>query len=547
MKVEITIKNYRCFPDFKPAQITVQKGCTAFIGVNNSGKSSLLKFFYEFRPLFQVASTTNPWVELAAGRSQAFNFPKEVLTPQDVFCNATNSRAIEIQLQFVSDDTDDKEELQLAPSKIVISIPRNQTNFTALIYRKNQSIPPKRYNFDGVQLIDSDQNSPLVHMAAVLNVFKNLAETQYIGPFRNAINLFPTTNLSQVQTIQDLHSSYFDLTIGPPFIKKWRESSTGFDKSVIKSTNNLTNDLQEIFGFENLKIDSSINDQTFNFSINGEVYTLHELGSGLAQFFLVLANIALQKPSYILIDEPELNLHPLLQSRFLTTIAKYATQGILFATHSLGLARTSADRIYSVQKESDGGSRVTEYGREPRPAELLGELSFSGYIELGFRKILLVEGSTDLKVIQQFLRLYKKDQDVVLLPLRGREGIHNNALEGLCEVRRICEEVYALIDSERSSADAPLQQRINDFSQLCCQAGIKCHILKYRATENYLSEAAIKKVKGNKYRALQPYEKLGDMKPSWDKVENWLIAKEMTLAELETTDLGQFLRRVCEE
>ena len=133
------------------------------------------------------------------------------------------------------------------------------------------------------------------------------------------------------------------------------------------------------------------------------------------------------------------------------------------------------------------------------------------------------------------------------MPLRGREGIQNNALEGLCEVRRICEEVYALIDSERSSANAPLQQRINDFNKLCCQAGIKCHILKYRATENYLSEAAIKKVKGNKYRALQPYEKLGDMKPSWDKVENWLIAKEMTLAELETTELGQFLRRVCEE
>jgi AAA15 family ATPase/GTPase len=547
MKVEITIKNYRCFPDFKPAQITLQKGCTAFIGVNNSGKSSLLKFFYEFRQLFQVASTTNPWVELAAGRSEGFNFPKEVLTPQDVFCNATNPRPLEIQLQFLPDEVDDKQELQLAPSKIVISVPRNQTSFTALIYRKNQPIPSKSYNFDGIQLIDSDQNSSLVHMGAVLNIFKDLAETQYIGPFRNAINLFPTTNLGEIQRIQDLHISYFDLTIGPPFIKKWRESSTGFDKLIIKNTNNLTNDIKEIFDFENLKIDSSINDQTFNFSINGEVYTLHELGSGLAQFFLVLANIALQKPSYILIDEPELNLHPFLQSRFLTTIAKYATQGILFATHSLGLARTSADRIYSVQKESDGGSRVTEYGREPRPAELLGELSFSGYIELGFRKILLVEGPTDLKVIQQFLRLYKKEQDVVLLPLRGREGIQNNAFEGLCEVRRICEEVYALIDSERSSANAPLQQRINDFSKLCNQAGIECHILKFRATENYLSEAAIKKVKGNKYRSLQPYEKLGDMKPSWDKVENWLIAKEMSLAELETTDLGQFLRKVCEK
>ena len=58
MDIEITIKNYRCFPDSKPARIFLQKGFTGFVGVNNSGKSSLLKFFYEFRHLF--ARLSNP-------------------------------------------------------------------------------------------------------------------------------------------------------------------------------------------------------------------------------------------------------------------------------------------------------------------------------------------------------------------------------------------------------------------------------------------------------------------------------------------------------
>ena len=52
MRIEITLKNYRCFSDEKPATFVIGNGFTAFIGVNNSGKSSLLRFFYEFRHFF---------------------------------------------------------------------------------------------------------------------------------------------------------------------------------------------------------------------------------------------------------------------------------------------------------------------------------------------------------------------------------------------------------------------------------------------------------------------------------------------------------------
>src|SRR6266702_3463896 len=58
MEIELTIKNYRCFSDEKPARILIKPGFTAFLGINNSGKSSLLKFFYEFRNLFQQLSET---------------------------------------------------------------------------------------------------------------------------------------------------------------------------------------------------------------------------------------------------------------------------------------------------------------------------------------------------------------------------------------------------------------------------------------------------------------------------------------------------------
>jgi len=47
---------------------------------------------------------------------------------------------------------------------------------------------------------------------------------------------------------------------------------------------------------------------------------------------------------------------------------------------------------------------------------------------------------------------------------------------------------------------------------------------------------------GSKYSALQPYERLEDASLRWAEADNWRIACEMSRAELEATDLGEFLQ-----
>jgi hypothetical protein len=61
---------------------------------------------------------------------------------------------------------------------------------------------------------------------------------------------------------------------------------------------------------------------------------------------------------------------------------------------------------------------------------------------------------------------------------------------------------------------------------------------------NYLTDAAVKSIKGDAYRALHPFEKLVDMSPHWGKEDNWRIAREMTIDDLKKTDLGKFLEIV---
>src|SRR5258708_39534048 len=89
----------------------------------------------------------------------------------------------------------------------------------------------------------------------------------------------------------------------------------------------------------------------------------------------------------------------------------------------MGLARASTNQIYSLRRNADGQSEVHEYGAMPRLSEFLGELGFSGYKELGFDKILLVEGATEGKTFHKFLRLYAKDHQIFLLPLGGNQLI----------------------------------------------------------------------------------------------------------------------------
>jgi len=65
-----------------------------------------------------------------------------------------------------------------------------------------------------------------------------------------------------------------------------------------------------------------------------------------------------------------------------------------------------------------------------------------------------------------------------------------------------------------------------------------------RAIENYLTDAAVKKVKGDQYRALGHFELLKEVTPSWSKSESWRIAREMSIDDLQDTDLGPFLSKL---
>jgi energy-coupling factor transporter ATP-binding protein EcfA2 len=526
LNIGITIKNYRCFPEDTPASIRLEKGFTALVGSNNSGKSSLLKFFWEFRPLLHELSNPNALRPALQGGRAGLNLPNTIRDPEEVFWNR-QGRTIAIEFDLSQDD-------KKLPSsrdsitRLVVDIDRVGRTWGAKASVGDHALPK-----DDLAWRTREGRELMVHggqevadITPLLSVFRELTKIIYIPAYRNAINLGAA-------------QAYFDIQTGQAFISQWRAWQAGDIIEHRRAARRLTDAVRDIFGYERLEVVPANNNETLELFIDGESFMLPELGAGIAQFFMVLANAAIKNPPFVLIDEPELNLHPSLQRAFLRCLATFTTEGVLFATHNLGLALAQADRTYSVQRLAQGRSTVHRYGETPRLSEFLGELSFAGYKELGFDKVLLVEGVTDLRAMQFFLSLYGKQDKIVLLHLGGGAMINGNRKEELQEVQRICPHVHALIDSEKTSLTDPLEAKRQAFVDTCAHLSppISCKAFDRRGLENYFTDSALKTALGHNVSALGPY----DRAPKTWKVDNWRIAQEMQRADIAATDLGSFL------
>jgi predicted ATPase len=521
MRVDIELKNYRCFPDSHPARFSLGRKFVGFIGVNNSGKSTVLRSFYELRNFYgRFASPTGNILQLLTRtRTETIEF-LGVMDPDEVFSN-TNMRDIEIRFTL---DLEEPEEQHLpVPARLSMRIERRTRRLSFQV----EDLPSLGPNVGWDENLLVHNGAPILDFGPWFEIFSWLASSLYIGPFRNAINSGA--------------GAYYDLGVGTAFISEWDTYKSGPNRSQNRAALELTAEIQRIFELVSLDINASHDNQTLLLTINGQPYRLEEVGGGLAHFVIVLASAATRRPPFIVIDEPELNLHPSLQLDFLLTLASFAQQGVLFSTHSIGLARATGEVVYSVRRIESGISEIRELEGTPRLAEFLGELSLSGYQELGFNKVLLVEGPKDVTALQRLLRLYRIEHEVVLLTLGGGTLINARSEAQLEEIKRLTPNVFALLDSEKNSPTAELDAERSGFVETCGRVGITCRVLERRALENYFVDRAVKEVKGEKYRELGPYERLEDTEYPWAKDENWRIAGAMLSEELEGTDLHSFL------
>ncbi|WP_168218127.1 ATP-dependent nuclease [Streptomyces lasalocidi] len=515
MDVEFRVRNYRCFGD-EPIVFRVRDGFTALVGTNNSGKSSLLRLLYEVRPLLaqMYQSDVHSLFPFSSRHSRTFSWIPQIL-PGERIVRAGSERPME--LQIIVHDGPDGPFVDEHGDQLVVS---------AYFLRQDVEFHLELRRLSGAKIEALSRKQ----FMSLRTAMATLHGAMYIGPFRNAIHVGG-------------NKSYYDIQTGDSFISTFRTYKSGADPAANEAIHEMTEDLRRIFGFERLEINPA--DDTLQLIIDGRSHRLSEMGAGFAHFVVVMVNVLVHRPNVLLIDEPELNLHASLQLDFLQTLARYTRHGVVFATHSLGLARTAADKIYTLAKPLGGTSRVQPYEDNQDLVTLLGQLSFDSRPEMGFSKVLLVEGKTEVRALMQLLRIYGKEHEVLMVPLHGADLIRGDSQQELIDLLRIGKDVRYLIDSERTTAEEPLAAERQKFIDLCQRLEIPGSVLERRALENYFPERAVKRVFGEAAVALGPYDKLAKMPGAvWRKTENWRVAAEMRREELDGTDLGTFLQNL---
>lgn len=529
---KLTLRNYRCFDWAHPATLEFGDGFTAFVGANNSGKSASLKAVYELRSMFSyVMQTLQP-----SGQFKA-NCQAQGVSDQAELANDSDPTKFQFILEIPNTPLPIVSELlifEICLEYIVESQSLTAKNFKTVDHTGNissfseQRLQSANGTPDGVRFTYND--GTIVNASKLQEFLTDIQKSKYFPAFRNAIN--------------EGAGMYYDLPVGTALVTTWDQWKAGSQRAQKIAISRVENEIASLLGFKTLQINADQTSKTLDVIIDGRPQKLYEVGAGVAQLIIVLAAALVSKPPYILIDEPELSLHPSLQLNFLATLGAYASKGLLYSTHSISLARSTAQRIYAVQKIKNGSSQMHPFGDNATNfGNWLGELSYSSRVELGCEGLLLVEGPTDVLFFQEFLRKLNKDHKYVLMQLGGSSLINAGVAQHLTELHRIIDpsKIRVFIDSEKDSAESPLAADRVAFVDECNKIGIEVYVSKRRATENYFEQNGINKVLGPEYQPLGHFQLLKDAPKRWHKSNNWRIARETEFDDIKNTDLGIFL------
>ena len=112
-------------------------------------------------------------------------------------------------------------------------------------------------------------------------------------------------------------------------------------------------------------------------------------------------------------------------------------------------------------------------------------------------------------------------------------------LREIDEIKRFgAKNIFAIIDSEKKTATDELSNARKCFVEACTQLKISVLVTEKRATENYITDHAVKKVRTG-LNALSEYEEL----KQWNKNENWKMFNQMSKEEFDKTDIGKFIEK----
>jgi len=153
--------------------------------------------------------------------------------------------------------------------------------------------------------------------------------------------------------------------------------------------------------------------------------TIDRLGSGFRRVFTMLLYIFHPSYSVVMINEPEIHLHPAMIDKLLWAMQNSNAGQIIFTTHSpLFITPATLPQVVRVVKEEMSTKAFSMAGSHFDYQRLLQELN-SDNLEMFFTdKVVLVEGVSDKLLIRGLIdRFYTGDKDIKVIQTHGKGNI----------------------------------------------------------------------------------------------------------------------------
>ena len=402
---KITIKNFRLFPSEKnfgidkinaPDGTNAGSGLNVFVGENGSGKTTLLDAFalpfLEYKTEnYGIDNFNDPSkkVEINIYSHEEFDvdgtMPKSSFKAKGFsFSAGVRSRGTKAYLSSIV--VSDQKFIKVDPAKPPDNSPDLRVNV-------NNPFKGKRFNQNDVLFLDRNR------------LFQTRSGNFNTTRFDRLMEDFSYQYLKSLESaIANLNDELNDK------IKKDKVNNKFLSEAVKK--------FEEISGSQ-IKLDFLDNCEPFKNAFfaakrdNHQQITLSNLGSGYEMIFALLYSFYLAQQSgkqlIILIDEPELHLHPILQEKFVDFLLKSSINAqIILASHSPLLVKQLSEnekvkiRVLECdeQKVSEIEKRVLPYISANETNFLAFNLATEEYHNELFEELKFING--DDKTIKDF-------------------------------------------------------------------------------------------------------------------------------------------------
>lgn len=294
-------------------------------------------------------------------------------------------------------------------------------------------------------------------------------------------------------------------------------------------------DISDGFSYRIIPDQSNVINLFFR-SPGGTLAPAHQCGQGLQDLLILLYFTISEEYDLLLIEEPESHLHPDMQRKLLSFFSQRPKKQYVIATHSnVFLDSTYVDRVF--QTKYSGKIAIED---QTTRAALLSELGYQVTDNLVSDAIILVEGPSDIPVLETFLiKMGAFPQYQIRFWPLGGDIMDKVDLRVFAEGYKI----FALIDQDPKSGHIR-----KSFVAKCEGVGVPICRLKRYSLENYLSVKAIREVFGSQVpddlESLDPKASVSKQLGFDIKKRSRNISRCMDISDLEGTDLLEFLNLV---